>query len=345
MKQVVITNETAGQERAWFAVCTIDELRDEPLGVQVLGEHWVLVRMDGAIRAFPDRCPHRLAPLSIGTVLSTTQGGVELQCRYHGWRYGADGRCVAIPALGDDATIPPRAHLVSAFGVQERYGLVWLAPREPVAELPDFPEWDDPTFDTMRNEPRRTQVGAHQLIDNFVDATHLPTVHTQTFGSDESPELPPYAVEYEGFRAWTTYEVQYRNHDDPLVATGEHPLAQPQLLYKECSAATTTFIRLDFPLTGKTIAILFSCLPERDGSTRIFKQIARNDFAGDAGLIDKSIAYEDLVMDEDLAVLEPFHDRALRLDLTVEVHTKADRLSVAYRRILADLIADPIPNE
>jgi phenylpropionate dioxygenase-like ring-hydroxylating dioxygenase large terminal subunit len=341
MSAAGIGNETPGQERAWHAVATVDEVATadrQPVAVQLLGEHWAIVRLPGAgggdLRAFPDRCPHRLAPLSIGTVLSTG----ELQCRYHGWRYDGTGRCVAIPALGDDATIPPRAHLRQAWGVQERYGLVWLAPEEPVAALPEFPEWDDPSFDAMRNEPRRTPTGAHQLIDNFVDATHLPTVHTQTFGTDESPELPPYVVEHDGARAWTTYEVRYRNHDDPLVATGEHPLVQPQQLYKECSAATTTFIRLDFPLTGKTIAILFACQPERDGSTRIYKQMARNDFDGDADQIAKSIAFEDLVMDEDLAVLEPFHDRALRLDLTTEVHTKADRLSVAYRRILADLV-------
>ena len=51
--------------------------------------------------------------------------------------------------------------------------------------------------------------------------------------------MPPQFVETEGWRAWTTYEITYRNHDDPLVATGEHPLEQPQLLYKEVWPATT----------------------------------------------------------------------------------------------------------
>ena len=60
----------------------------------------------GCRRAALDRCPHRRAPLSSGTI----DGGV-LRCAYHGWAFAGDGRCVEIPALGPEARIPPRAHL------------------------------------------------------------------------------------------------------------------------------------------------------------------------------------------------------------------------------------------
>lgn len=53
------------------------------------------------------------------------------------------------------------------------------------------------------------------------------------------------------------------------------------------------------------------------------------------------VAYEDLVLDEDLAILERYRDRSLALDVAAEVHTRADRLSVAYRRLLADLATAP----
>ncbi len=48
--------------------------------------------------AFADAYPHRRARLSAGSVTGGT-----LQCIYHGWRFGSDGRCVDIPALSDDA--------------------------------------------------------------------------------------------------------------------------------------------------------------------------------------------------------------------------------------------------
>lgn len=327
-----IDNVTPGLAAAWYAVALSRDVAGEPLPVRVLGRRWVVLRMAGEVVGFADRCPHRLAPLSIGRVV-----GDRLECGYHGWRFDADGLCTEIPALGPGATIPPRACLERPFAVTERYGLVWLAPVEPVCDLPDFSEWDDPRFDNAWNEPRRTTAGAGQLCDNFLDAAHLPVVHTGTFGVPDEPCLPSRTVERDGWVASTTYRVRYRNHDDPLVATGEHPLVQDQDLYKECRPATTALIRLRFPLTGRTIAILFACLPETTDTSVVFKMMARDDLGGDPDLLATSLAFEDRVLDEDLAVLEAYPDRSLPVDLRTEVHTRVDRLSTAYRRILADL--------
>jgi phenylpropionate dioxygenase-like ring-hydroxylating dioxygenase large terminal subunit len=329
----LLTNTSPGLERAWYAVATSDEIGEAPRAVQLLGRTWAVLRLAGELVALEDRCPHRMAPLSIGK-----NCGTVLQCRYHGWEFGGDGRCVRVPSLGDDATVPPRAVVATPAAVCERYGLVWLAPAPPVAALPAFSEWDDADYDTCRNEPRRTSVSAFQLTDNFLDATHLPTVHTRTFGVDDAGYLPPHEVVVDGWRIATTYQVSYKNHDDPLVATGEHPLVQPQELYKECAPASTALIRLDFPLTGRRIAILFALQPEHDGSTRIYKQMARNDFGGDGARLAASIAYEDLVMDEDLEVLEAYREMGIHLDVRAEVHVRTDRLSVAYRRLLAALV-------
>jgi vanillate O-demethylase monooxygenase subunit len=227
--------------------------------------------------------------------------------------------------------------------VTERYGLVWAAPDEPVSDLPAFPEWDDPTFDRCWNEPRSTTADALQLTDNFLDATHLPTVHTATFGVDDGGYLPPHEVVRDGWRAATTYVTPYRNHDDPLVATGEHPLVQEHHLTKEVVPATTALVRLRFPMTGGVLAILFSCLPEGPGRSRIFKVMARNDLGGDADRLADSLVFEDRVLDEDLAVLEAYRHRGVPVDPRVEIHTRSDKLSLAYRRILADLTGSGVP--
>ena len=177
-------------------------------------------------------------------------------------------------------------------------------------------------------------MSAFQLTDNFLDATHIPTVHVRTFGVPDASYLPPHEVRVDGVRGSTTYDIFYKNHDDPLVETGEHPLVQPQVLYKEFIPVSTAFIRLDHPLTGKRISILFALQPENDGSTRIYKQMARNDFAGDVAKLDESVVFEDLVMDEDLEVLESYAQMGVHLDLREEVHLRTDKLSVAYRRML-----------
>ena len=98
--------------RAWHPVAAASDVAAEPVAVRLLGEDWVLARVEGSLVAFVDRCPHRLAPLSAGRVES---GG--LRCGYHGWMYDTTGACVEIPALGPGATIPPRACLTSPAGV------------------------------------------------------------------------------------------------------------------------------------------------------------------------------------------------------------------------------------
>ena len=60
----------------------------------------------GCRRAALDRCPHRRAPLSAGTV----EDGV-LRCPYHGWAFDGSGGCVDIPAVGTEGRIPSRARL------------------------------------------------------------------------------------------------------------------------------------------------------------------------------------------------------------------------------------------
>ncbi|MGH2881864.1 MAG: Rieske 2Fe-2S domain-containing protein, partial [Solirubrobacteraceae bacterium] len=103
----------------WHPVGYASELTDAPLRVRLLGHDLALWRdTSGAPRALRDVCVHRGTALSLGRVV-----GDELMCPYHGWRYGTDGRCVAIPQLADPSRVPGKAR-VDAFGCQERYGLL-----------------------------------------------------------------------------------------------------------------------------------------------------------------------------------------------------------------------------
>ncbi len=75
---------------------------------------------DGAARVWADRCPHRGMRLSFGFVRAGS-----LTCLYHGWRYGGDGACRAIPAHPD--LDPPTSLRAETLEAAERVGLIWLA--------------------------------------------------------------------------------------------------------------------------------------------------------------------------------------------------------------------------
>ena len=132
--------------------------------------------------------------------------------------------------------------------------------------------------------------------------------------------------------------MNYKNFDDPLVETGEHPLIQPQHLYKEIAGPTTAIVRLYHPLTDKTVSFLFACSPTNASSTRVFKLMSRDDLADPAAQLPDLLDFEDRVLDEDLVVLEAYDVMAVSTQLRDEISVRSDRLSVAYRRILAELV-------
>ncbi len=53
--------------------------------------------------------------------------GEALSCIYHGWRYGNDGQCLAIPAHPD--LEPPKTIRVETYPVVEQDGVIWIGRR------------------------------------------------------------------------------------------------------------------------------------------------------------------------------------------------------------------------
>ncbi len=62
-----------------------------------------------------------------------------------------------------------------------------------------------------------------------------------------------------------------------------------------------------------------------------------------AGFLEQ-MALSEAVLAEDLSILELMADPRLALSLRAELHTRADRASVEYRRLLADHLRAARPN-
>ena len=67
--------------------------------------------------------------------------------------------------------------------------------------------------------------------------------------------------------------------------------------------------------------------------------MSRNDLHDPAAQLPDLLDFEDRVLDEDLVVLEAYDVMAVSTDVRAEISVRSDRLSVAYRRILAELVA------
>ncbi|MGH8988275.1 MAG: Rieske 2Fe-2S domain-containing protein [Acidimicrobiales bacterium] len=358
MAPLELTNTHPALRYCWHPVARSADIAERPVRVVLLGEPWVLVRLGdrGALAAFYDRCPHRMAPLSIGSVVSTADRGPVLQCAYHGWCFGAEGRCVEIPALGTgSAHVPPRARLSAAAGVSERYGTVFLRPAAPepgragasaleaLATLPEVEEARDPAFMAGDLPVLRARASAGLLADNFLDMAHFPFVHAATFGSEE-PVVAPMTVERgsgDPFGPWSFTSVSdhpFLNREDPGVASGVRPLEQRRRVTYRVHAPFHLVLRIDFLDAGGTNVIGFFLQPEADDRARIYSTIWRDDLGHDHQRMQHAVDFEVKVVEEDLAIQEAYDVRFLPLDPTAEVHTRADRTTLELRRMLAELV-------
>jgi phenylpropionate dioxygenase-like ring-hydroxylating dioxygenase large terminal subunit len=160
--------------QSWFVVAQSRQLKSKPLRVTLLDRPLVLARLQsGELLALDDCCPHRHAPLSAGRITSA-----GLQCGYHGWTFGVDGHCTALPGLAAHACKP--VVRVGSVGVIEHDGLIWVKPEMSGGAgsqgLPHF----------LRRLPEgshrftwSTTWKAHAVdaLENFLDPLHTHFVH------------------------------------------------------------------------------------------------------------------------------------------------------------------------
>ena len=328
----VITNVSPAVAGCWHPVARLADLGDLQR-VEVAGVGYVVRRTANGWAAFVDQCPHRLARLSDGVLRDDT-----LVCPYHGWEFDGGGTCTQIPALGPTATVPSRACL-SAVRVAEHCGALWLAPAgaDPAIGLPEIAEWDAPGLTPVWLPVVDVRCGAAQFIDNFLDFAHFPFVHAGTFGDSESPLIHDYTVQRRPHGLAVHYEHTIVNNEDALVATGQHPLVQPRVMRYTYTVPFTAVLHLELPVTGVTNALVTFCQPVSADLTKVYTVMLRNDCATPEAA-QEAIDYELAVMAEDLRVLERLPDTALALDATAQLHTRADRLTVEFRRLLRDLV-------
>jgi phenylpropionate dioxygenase-like ring-hydroxylating dioxygenase large terminal subunit len=168
----------------YFAALSRDLKRGRLRRHEILGEPVLLGRArDGAPLALRDVCPHRAAPLSAGRLTREADGRESVECPYHGWRYGLDGACLAIPSLTDDDDFDIGRVAVRAFPLVESQGLVfiWMAadPRAPAKPPPP------PVFPgVVGGAPKiidRQEFAAHvdHAVIGLMDPAHGPYVHRQ----------------------------------------------------------------------------------------------------------------------------------------------------------------------
>lgn len=305
----------------WHPIALANEVDEQPRLFRLLGEDLVAFRHADSVTCLKDLCIHRGTRLSLGTVCNG-----RIVCPYHGWEYDGTGACVRIPSLPEGASIPRKARAI-AYRVQEMYGLVWVALKDPVSPIPTWPDnaWGEASRYTVFLACRQTwKANAGRVIENAMDFSHFNILHRGLTELADGPVIKPHTVEE------TDYGLHYSYFDSKITRE-----------YFVCAPFTLHDRKIE---ENGDVSILTAIAAPLDATTTHFYQFIARNHQGAVAYEGKGVhqapeevtAAVEKVMAQDRMIVESQRPEEIPLDLREELHLKVpDATGIAYRRMLA----------
>lgn len=329
---------------AWYVAAWDAEIDRSPLARTICGVPIVLYRkLNRAVVALRDACPHRLLPLSMGI-----KDGDSIRCRYHGLKLGPDGVAEEMPLKHDKVN---QSVCVESFAVAEKHRFVWIwvgdKTKADEALIPDLwpcsaPGW---TFD-----------GGHYpiacdyrlVIDNLMDLTHETHVHSGSIGQSELMEAP----------------IETRVEGNDVFVTRWIPDIDPPPFWRDalksdgkvdrwqiCQFVAPSAVIIDVGVApvgaGASVAshdqgvrgfVIDVMTPQSETQTHYFWGMARNFDVADQGFTARFKAQQGGVFAEDVEVLEA-QQRSITANPELKLSAyNIDQGGVRARQIIKRLI-------
>ncbi|NER81137.1 MAG: Rieske 2Fe-2S domain-containing protein [Leptolyngbya sp. SIO1D8] len=341
---------------AWYPVHYVNDLDQARPTRFTLLEQGIVIWWDpnaATWHVFADQCPHRLAPLSEGRI---NEAGL-LECPYHGWAFSGSGTCEHIPQsmAADKASSSNRA-CVTSMPTAVHQGLLFVYPGKPenAAQVPvpiiEAVEAESEGW-VMINTFRDLPYDALTLLENVLDASHIPYTHHRTVGKREN--AAPMSMEIlesgkQGFRG-----IWPEGPRKGQLGTQHTTFIAPSLMYHDLTSKQF----------GRTLTVVYAT-PIRKGECRLF---ARFPFKFSSTLPSFFIKLtpqwishigNNRVLEDDQIFLH-IQERLLE---HASVHavsggesrpygqacylpTPADRYVIAFRKWVSEFRADPFPGK
>lgn len=261
--------QTPFLRNSWYVAGYGSELTEgRLLSRTLLGERIVMFRAsEGEPAAIQDRCPHRFAPLSMGSVEGDT-----VRCVYHGLAFNRVGKCV------DNPHGPIGALAVKSFPILERQGLLWIwmgdVDRANAEQVPQF-EQLDPATDHVRHGYIHGNARYELMSDNILDLSHIEFLHPML--GTPTVRAAKVTVEQPGDRVVVRRKIEneilppnlaatYRTGARPVNRTLEVTWIAPANLILKVAVATLD----DGPAWSSGSQSLHLFTPETEASTHYF---------------------------------------------------------------------------
>ncbi|MGZ7041760.1 MAG: aromatic ring-hydroxylating oxygenase subunit alpha, partial [Thermoanaerobaculia bacterium] len=197
--------------RTWQLVGHAEQVRQpgQFFTAKIAGEPLLIVRgTDDVLRAMSNVCRHRAGPVAKGAGKRPV-----LQCGYHGWTYGLDGRLLTTPEMEGIQEFDRAEFCLPQFRVEMWHDLLFVNLTEDAVPLRDYlgPELFDHLGKRDTSDYRLAARKDWELdcnwkvyVDNYLEGYHIPIVHPGLFRELDYP------------RYWTETKKHYSIQHAPL---------------------------------------------------------------------------------------------------------------------------------
>jgi phenylpropionate dioxygenase-like ring-hydroxylating dioxygenase large terminal subunit len=208
-----------------------------------------------------------------------------------------------------------------------QWGLVWTTLEEPLTDVPDLPWFDEDSWTWGHGEPFELPVAFGLMIENFRDVSHFAFVHQATLGVQPA-EIEPLLPERDGLEVTLRRNMEWGEGASSawgsLREMGYHTIAP-----------NFTSARM-FTDDGERCLLHAARAISATESAHYWIEAGLENF--DQERLEKVIAYDAGIYAEDVAVISKIDPPELPLDLSAEVHTPADRFTLAYRQAYLEFV-------
>jgi phenylpropionate dioxygenase-like ring-hydroxylating dioxygenase large terminal subunit len=204
----------------------------------------------------------------------------HLECVYHGWQYGANGRCVRIPSVSSRSNM---SSLICArtLPVHEQYGFIWVWPGK--RELAHAELVPHRLFDDVQNADGRFLLSPEYccqldipydlMMDNLLDLAHIDFTHDGTIGKrSQASCLRSERIHPSPFFSTNSESTSFNitRHEQPTVPS---PIARSTFHF-----IPPCFIRIEhqFVNSARLFVQVFIVLPSAQTKMRLLLQFYRN---------------------------------------------------------------------
>ncbi|OJS98050.1 aromatic ring-hydroxylating dioxygenase subunit alpha [Marinobacter nauticus] len=184
-----MSNNNRYLRNSWYVAALSSELGAEQFLVRTIMDVPVLLyrKEDDSPVALHDRCPHRFAPLHLGS-----RDGDEVVCKYHGLKFNCEGQCTENPHGNGHI---PKAAKVRSYPLLEKFGFIWIWMGEKASDpalLQDFSELENGPDNGVGYTYMRMTANYKLILDNVMDLSHVDHVHGDAINTrgQLSPKSP-----------------------------------------------------------------------------------------------------------------------------------------------------------